>query len=218
MKYHSVRRDVISFCGWPFLLEFINSTSGNLRAFISALFETGGRVSEVLQLRKEHFDLSTHPDLVIIRNMPLLKRFKKVGEIPDPTKKSGVRWITEPIIEFRTVPIRIDEPPMPYLIEYVKDADSNELLFPFSRSTAFLKVRAVGERLNRPIPNATIDSSQVYNHFFRSERACQLVDDYAFDIFELDRFFGWKSGNLKTAEIYARMGWRGLARMMGVEV
>jgi hypothetical protein len=69
-----------------------------------------------------------------------------------------------------------------------------------------------------PVPNAKIHSSQVYPHLLRSERACQLVDEYGFDVYDLDWFFGWKKRKLTTAEWYARMGWKGLARRMGVKI
>lgn len=214
-KQHSVKRDVKSFCGWDFLLRFIKKTPAHHRRLISAVFETGGRISAVLTLTKEHFDLSTSPELVIVRNMKLIKRYEVVKKIADTSRASGFRWKTKLLDEYRTFPIRKDEPLVPYLLEDLKRPGP---LFRFTRTAAYLLMRRIGKRLNEQVPNARIHSSQLYPHFFRSERACQLVDDYGFDITELDHFFGWRSGSMKTAEIYARMGWRGLARVMGVKL
>ena len=50
------------------------------------------------------------------------------------------------------------------------------------------------------------------------ERASQLAEDYGFDAFSLNQFFGWKPKRPSMAEKYASMGWKGLARAMGVEV
>jgi len=215
-KARSVKRDVISFCGWDFLIKIMKACPTKFhQALIAALFETGGRVSEVIKLKKRHFDLKTHPKLIIVRNMPLLKRFEKIRRVKHG---NSVKWVTKKVEAYRTFPIRKDEPLVPYLLRYISDKRENQLLFPYSRVRVYQIVRQVGKILNCPVPNARIHSSQLYPHFFRSQRACQLVDDYGFDIFELDRFFGWQKRELRTAEIYARMGWKGLARMMGVEV
>jgi hypothetical protein len=48
---------------------------------MAALFGTGGRISEVLALHKWNVDIDLHPDVVVIKQMPLLKRFKKEGNV-----------------------------------------------------------------------------------------------------------------------------------------
>ncbi len=49
---------------------------------ISFLFETGGRVSEVLSLTTDMFSLNeeTQPPIIIVSGMPLRKRYRKIGE------------------------------------------------------------------------------------------------------------------------------------------
>lgn len=46
------------------------------------------------------------------------------------------------------------------------------------------------------------------------ERTSQLAEDYGFDVFSLNEFFGWKPKRASMAEKYASMGWKGLARAM----
>lgn len=217
-KKHSVEEDVVSFCGWPFLADLLDKTPSKYKPVFSALFETGGRVSEVLMLRGENLDLKAHPDIILVRNMPILKRYEKVGEKRDPVT-GKTRWITERRDDYRTFPIVKKEPLVDYLLPRIKKLkNEKELLFPFSRLQVFFNLRKVGRRLNRMVPNSKVHSSELYPHLLRSERACQLVDEYSFDIYNLDWFFGWKKRKLSTAERYARMGWKGLARRMGINV
>lgn len=55
-------------------------------------------------------------------------------------------------------------------------------------------------------------------HILRVERTSQLAEDYGFDVFSLNQFFGWKSKRTSMAEKYASMGWKGFAGAMGIEV
>ena len=53
------RRSVLeieSFCGWDYLLNLIDKCEWlRDKALVSTLFETGGRVSEVLKLKTSNF-------------------------------------------------------------------------------------------------------------------------------------------------------------------
>ena len=66
------------------------------------------------------------------------------------------------------------------------------------------------------IPYATIHSSEIYDHFLRSERASELAFDYGFRRDELNIFFGWKKREPDMADRYAGRGWIALAKLMGV--
>lgn len=241
-KERSVEKDVDGFCGWPFLEDLIDTASTPfMKALIAALFETGGRISEVLGLRRWNVDLTLHKDVAVIKNMPLLKRFKTTGkgtkykcvghckkrwdvkpslleyQIHDVREYQG--WITEPIKDHRTFPIRLDEPLTPFFIKWVKTVRKpKDPLFRIERAAAYVRVRKVGKELNTSIPLATIRSSQLYAHFFRAERACQLAFDYGFTDNNLDRFFGWKERMPRMSKRYASLGWIGLARRMNVDV
>jgi len=178
-----------------------------LQALISVLFETGGRVGEVLSLRKSNFILS-HPEVILVMKMPVLKRYEKVEKIPDQTKKSGYRWKTKKKEDYRTIPIPRNSPLVPYILGYLNKLKSDELLFPFTRQTAFNYIRKIGKRLDKDL--------ELYPHWFRAQKASYLASVHDYDVFSLKEFFKWKDD--KMAEFYASLGWKGLARKMGVKV
>lgn len=241
-KKHSVEEDVDGFCGWPFLIKLVNKADSPLmQGLIPGMHQTGGRISEVLSLRKLQVDQTLHPDVVVIKQMLLVKRFEKVGTVtkwkcvghcaqrwkqaPEPQEfkvhkiKKYSGWLTKTVLDHRTFPIRLDEPLTPYFLSWCeKVRGKNDLLFPIKRSAAFVRVRNIGKELNMSIPLANIHSSEIYDHFFRAERASQLAFDYGFHRDDLDEFFGWKKRKPDMAEKYASLGWIGLARKMGVKV
>jgi len=185
---------VESFCGWDYLLELIEKCEHRRdKGLISALFETGGRVSEVLQLKKANFVIQE--PYIIVKAMPVLKRYEKIGERFDDGGKK--RWITRRKKGYRTFPIHTKEPLCSELIDHVIGLES-EHLFRVSRVQVY---RIVTE----------IDKN-IFPHWFRAQRASQLAVEYGFDMHDLVDFFNWKS--LGTAVHYSRMGWKGLATKM----
>lgn len=136
-KSHSVERDVTEFCGWDKLLEIVKRAEkvrfkaypeGILPALVAALFETGGRISEVLGLKRKNFDLDMESDFVIVKNMLLVKR--KKGSITS-----------------RTFPIKRGDPLWPILESWIKPHKPDDLLFNLSRSKAFVMIRGLGRGL-----------------------------------------------------------------------
>ena len=215
-KSIAATEEVLSFCGWDYLMRLIDYCKWSFeRSLLSALFETGGRVSETIETGKSCFDFNAHPDVVVMRLMPLKKRWRR-------DEKTGK---TIRLKDFRTIPIRRDEPLTRHMEEWVSSC-SIDPPFGVSRNKAFLVVRGIGKRLGRePIPNTLkkdktrpLYSSELAPHILRVERASQLAEDYGFDVFSLNQFFGWKPKRASMAEKYASMGWKGLARAMGVEV
>ena len=224
-KTHRVDKDVMEFCGWPRLMSIINQAHpGRDRTLVATLFLTGGRISEVLLLKKENFDLS-HEDVIVVKSMPLVKRFQRVtktkkwkcvshcnkrwGEKPSSEEfrtheiQEYVGWATKPLKDYRTFPIVRKDPPVPILEEWLNRIPRKELkLFSISRVQAFLIIRGLGENL--------------YPHWFRAQRACQLAYEYDYDLHDLMDFFVWK--DFKIAMHYSRLGWKGLAKKMGVKV
>lgn len=198
-KTHRVDKDVREFCGWPKLMEILSRASpGRDRALIATIFLTGGRISEVLLLRRSSFNLS-EPTVIVVKSMRVLKRFRKVGEKIVEGKK---RWITEELEDYRSFPISRKEPPVPILEEWLGGLKGEEKLFDISRVKAFQIVRGLGKEL--------------YPHWFRAQRACQLAVDYGFDLHELMDYFYWK--DIKIAMHYSKLGWRGLAKKMVARV
>ena len=241
-KSRSVAKDVEAFCGWDFLLDLVEAAPSTfMQGLMAALFGTGGRISEVLALRKWNVDTDLHPDVVVIKQMPLLKRFKKEGNVTKwkcvghcmrrwterPTQdefmehkiKKYTGWVTTPIVDHRTFPIRISEPLTPYFLSWCEEVKGDlDLLFPIKRSAAFVRIRNVGKTLDQDIPFCNIHSPLIYAHWFRSERACQLAFDYGFDREDMNEFFQWRERKPSMAERYASLGWKGLARKMNVDV
>ena len=241
-KSRSVDEDVEAFCGWEFLVELIEAApSPFMQGLMAALFGTGGRISEVLGLCKWNIDTALHPDVVVVKQMPLLKRFEKVGEVAKwkcvghcrrrwierPTQdeyrehkiKKYVGWITKSKRDQRTFPIRVSEPLTKYLVAWYESVKGPlDVLFPIKRSAAFVRVRNIGKELDKDIPFCNIRSPLIYDHWFRAEKACQLAFDYGFDKDDLEEFFQWKERRPSMAKRYASLGWIGLARRMGVQV
>jgi len=233
--YHrlNVKDFVEEFCGWKALMELSSyAYPGRDQAFVNTLFLTGGRVSETLALKRENFEVRHNEGLVLVRNMPLLKRYKKLSaSINEAGKKE---WVTEKLSKTRKpFPIIIREPLAPIFLDYLGKIDG--LLFPspykhgfpLSRFWAYKLIRALDNRapeelkeklgLNKPFKANGVkiaDTIHLWLHWFRSQRASQLVSDYGYEVIDLIDFFSWE--RYDTALTYARKGWRGLASKMQI--
>jgi len=204
-KRRGVARDIEEFPGWPTLLELTEACETRLeRAFIATLFLTGSRVSEALQLRGTNFEPLEEEGLIICRNAPLLKRYRKLGVNPD----GG--WVTEAVETYRRpFPILLAEPLTPYLLERLMEAGAG-LLFPSPRRPRKPYSRAWAYKLAGRLQDRT--GVECWPHSFRAWRASQLVQDYGFEVLDLLDYFGWAKHD--QAVTYARRGWRGLAGKM----
>lgn len=214
--------EVEEFCGWDFLGRMVELCKRERdRALLASAFLTGGRINEVLRLKKEHFDLSSDPNLIVIRAMPVSKRFEKVGEVakwkclghckrrwagqPDPQYFERHKlveykgWITRPKEAYRTFVFPKTEPLVPLLINWL---DGRNGLFDIGYDYAYKAVTALGVQLGTWIPT----------HWFRAQRASQLALEYNFDARDLAEFFKWR--DYAMALRYASKGWRGLAMKM----
>lgn len=200
----AVSRDVEEFCGWGTLLRIVAACETPLeKAFISTLFSTGSRVSECLHLESHHFEEIPEEGLIIVRGAPLLKRYKKIEELP------GGGWETEGVeATRRPFPLILQEPLTPIVADWVKEAHG--YLFPsfrrpgkpLSRAWAYKRIIALGDRCGVP----------TWPHWYRSQRASQLVADYSFELLDLLDFFSWDK--IDTALTYTRRGPWGLAKKM----
>jgi len=123
------------------------------RALISALFLTGGRVSEVLMLRVENFHVEE--EFIWVEGMPLLKRYELKKELVDeratpPPKEEAKNWRWNPekgvfekwVIE-GSIPKVVERPPFPIprwepltdiLLEWIEQSEE-KWLFPTPLST-----------------------------------------------------------------------------------
>jgi len=205
--------------GYQPLLELIELASQpREQAFLSALFLTGGRVSEVLTLRKNMFEIRKRERVIVVRNMPLLKRYRKIEEIKD--EQGRRKWVTEKLQKTRKpFPISLKEPLTPYLLNWIEAIpDEDGLLFPspyhvgkpLSRFWAYYTIRRLDEAvspelrqklgLHKPLVvdgKVVRDRLHLWLHFFRSQRACCLVSEYGFQLHDLLDFFSWE--HIQTA-------------------
>ncbi|MHA2429113.1 MAG: tyrosine-type recombinase/integrase [Candidatus Hermodarchaeia archaeon] len=214
------------FCGWPFLLKIVNEcknteyrispawTPPNIssekyqqfliirdQGIIATMFETGGRVSEVLALRKNNFEITN--DWIRVVGMPVLKRHRKdkeTGEIikiPTTRGRFGIPR-AEPLVPYM---LRIIKMAKDYLFPSPKDGNEH-----LSSVRAYQIVRNIGERLG----------IHLWDHWFRAQRASQLASQYNYRLHELMEFFNWE--DVKTAKRYARLATEDLERKMRPEI
>jgi len=198
MKRHSVERDVEEFVGWPILTEIVGKARARDAAFVATAFETGGRVTEVRQLRRRNFDL-TKANVVLVRDMRVIKRFHR---------EHGV--VVHDLVYRKTFPIRRDEPLVEPMVSWVEKC--GDWLFPTGRGFEPYLSRTMSYNIARRVGDSI--GQWIYPHWFRAQRASQLRFEYNFDVMDLMEFFAWK--HFPTAMRYAKMGWRGLATKMGV--
>lgn len=206
--------DIPEFVGWDFLLKLVDRANQveyidryyneRDKALVAALFETGGRVSEVLSLRQKNFDFDTSENFILVKGMPVLKRIKKTGlRIVDGKRK----WETERKVMSRGIfPIRREDPLTPILANWVENVD--DYLFP---GRSFQRPYLSPTRVYQIVVGLGVDL-HTNPHWFRSQRASQLASEYGWDLGELMEFFIWKK--VETAQKYARLGWQDLARRM----
>jgi integrase len=235
------------FCGWPTLLQLVKECE-NTRYFersnlfklseeekqrlksklisrdkclISTAFETGGRISEVLALKKSNFEVQK--DRIVVRDMPVVKRYEKVGEKivkwegegePDTTKwhwsykhDSWIRrrFITKPKMDRRNVlEIPRFEPLCQYIVDWLEQLPGNDFwVFPSyskNENTHITPTRSYQIVRNVGLRCGVFD---ICNHWFRSMRASQLCEEYGWREYELLRFFSWQSD--KYARLYAKL-------------
>jgi len=213
----SVENDVQDFCGWDFLIKLVNTCKNDFqKALIAFLFETGCRVSELLMLKKHNFFLDIHPELIVVDKIPVLKKYKRV--------KIGNKVVIQKVKSYRTIPIKKSEPLAELMLSWLEKTKKDDL-FPQlervknKRHKVLYIIRKIGSSLrNKEIPSTTVPSDKLWPHWFRSQRARQLVWDYDFTPIDLAAFFNWEIKPLGMIPTYAKPGWRQLALKMGVDV
>jgi len=160
------------------------------KALMSLLFLTAGRISEVLSLTKEQFDMEADRNFVIIRNMILVKRLKT-------RKGKPVRHKTSPIRDEVPLPLR---GPLSKFTRLVLDYlllvdDPKAKLLKFGRHRAWQIVNYItGE----------------WCHWFRSQ-AESYYGKYVFNTpFALRDFVGVT--NIESLGPYVKTQWRDYER------
>jgi len=244
------------FCGWPTLLKLIKECErtpyfkrshlfklteeekeklrkkliARDKALIATAFETGGRIQEVLMLKKENFTVLE--DRIVVKDMPVVKRYEKVGERIEKWQGEGEpedtktwhwsykydawirrRFITKPKMDRRNVlEIPRFEPLTPYIIEWLEQLPEESWMFPgygknvnkpITTTRAYQIVKSVGLRCG---------ITDICCHWFRSMRASQLAEEYDWQEFQLMKFFSWKTDRI--ARLYAKLSSTKLFELM----
>jgi integrase len=219
--------EIKEFCGWEFLEQMAQEANRlKTKLLIAAAFLTGGRINEVLALERKHFAFDIDPKMVVVKSMPVEKRYEKIGQMmkwrcmghcqmrwgtaqrPNPpTDKERQRhkiveylgWETRRKSAYRTFPFPKSELLVAVLQEQLPQSGP---LFDFGYDVAYKEVTTLGRELGTWIPT----------HWFRSQRASQLAFEYGFAEHDLIEWFLWR--DYMTAFNYARKGYKGLAMKM----
>ncbi len=245
--------DVPPFIGWDKLLSLIDACNEidydiyykdycreRDKGLIACLFETGGRIGEVVSLSKANFDF-TPRQYCIVSGMLLEKRYEKTGSYIETleTEPTGAhaklyepklldsgkqiwirkRWrttITSDKVQRlrirRPFPILKDERLYLIMEDYVKRLHS-DLLFPSSRlrknKTRFMTTTNAWIILNRV---QKLTGIQIWNHWFRSQRASQLKNEYGFSSDDRKDWFNWISDPM--AALYPKTSAKEMATKM----
>lgn len=221
----AVSRDLrgTGFVGWIELLQLANKFKGWLaernKAMFAVFFLTGGRAMEVLPLQSENFTIEK--DSVIVKNMPLLKRYDKIGrwteyadEKPEnrlarlfewnqkEEKWSRNRYDTEHKKEFRNFSFPTNEPLAKTLVSWIEEHEG--CLFKGYSKKHLSYVRSY----------QIFTGIGIYPHWLRAQRASCLISFYDWKMEEMMEWMGWEE--LTTARFYAKFGVKRLgAKMIG---
>lgn len=148
------------------------------KALIAALFLTGGRITEVLMLKRDDFIFddpeATENNSFLVKDMYVFKA---------PKDKKNKKTIPRPP---RTFPIKRDEPLASHLEKWVKKENAGKYLFPTTRSefmhpsTAFIIVREAGDLLDSP--------RHINCKWFRQQRIEYLAEVRGFSRYEIQQY------------------------------
>jgi integrase len=250
----SVKECIEEFCGWQAMQELINHPFNHLprnKAFLCVLFLSGGRIQEVLNLKKENFKLNVdsqgRPE-ILVTGMMLEKHYTKLGakSIGADGKKhfAGTKKVHA---TRRTFPIKLDEPLAPILLEWIENCEGGYLFKTpckfskfghLTRKWAYKYIRKLNKAISPELKEALginkpflIDGEEVIEivngkkiiktlhlwcHWFRSQRASQLVENYSFSVEDLMAYFGWT--DRKIASLYTQIGSHALADKMDTDL
>jgi len=188
--------------GWSALEQAIRRIEGYFpernRALAAVLFLGGFRVSEVVGVPGQLPGLRAGQvrvvgDFIVLENVCVLKKWRYT----DAYDEYG-RRVRERVLEYTTRAFPVDEPLVPYFMDWVwtvrrsviDPEKAGELeLFPVRRKHVWRIIRKY---------------TGFWPHFFRAERAIQLVVEYGWSDSQLRSFFKWT--NVKTIATYASLG------------
>jgi hypothetical protein len=218
---HSVSRDVKFFMGWHKLDELFTAIKSQAYQNVGiTAFKLAARITEALQCRKNMFIIDYDLEGIIVPSFPILKLWKATDKViicqrcgVENSKfemaciKCGANLVfsgkkkfrTERVIAYREpFVIPLSEKYSDRLIAIIDRAE--DLLFPspytdkpYTRQWAYAMVKEYG-----PL----VGLSNLYNHFFRSQRDQQLKEERGFTTEERKAFTGIQSDT--TDRVYTK--------------
>jgi integrase len=166
------------------------------RALFCFLYLTGARVEEVVRGKKKFGvkkkDLEVvkidGKDFLVVSLYTLKNRKHPMRKVPIPIEKEGEL--------------------VKYVLDYVKNLNSDDYLFPFTKQRAWQIIRFILRKFKKKSKNKFMNA----NHYLRHCRLTHLVTIYDFTDQELVKFAGWSSS--APAVVYSHLRFKDLARKM----
>ena len=196
MGKRSVEHDYRDWPGWErFMMIFAGADRApfpeDSRKYATILFETGCRISEVVQLKPDMF--TWNEDAVVCWTAPLLKKGEKAT---------------------RRIYIKLDDRnPLGYaLVEYLEACKTEYLMPGLKRFTRAIEpwrhvsVKTLYNRITELHPS-------FFPHILRGYRAGMLVTERNFSMRQLMAWFDWKSADM--AAHYTKI--RDIPESMGIK-
>lgn len=167
------------------------------RALFYLLYLSGGRVSEVLSIRKRDLTIKEAGlDEVSVILLPTLKTRQQqiVREIPIGSSETELAMLKE--IEAYAAP----KHPEDKLFDWGRHGRK--------RAWRVLHKLSTGVQATHPVTREiiTIDEYKLYPHFLRHARLTHLAQQYGFNAVELMKFAGWSTPSL--ASTYINTDWK----------
>ena len=183
----NIEKIVKSYCGDHYLEKLIKKVdeiprSANQdfrrkrdKAFLSALFITGGIMKEVLTLKKENFDRNNERarkfNAYLVKDMEVLKKRTKGTSIPTT----------------RTFPIWRDDPLIKYLIDWLDEIDN--YLFPAKPWTDVPMSYHNGYDIIEAVKNQLKREEPIVSSWFREQRKYYLMKKKGFSVYDIQGYF-----------------------------
>jgi|WetSurMetagenome_2_1015567.scaffolds.fasta_scaffold61601_2 hypothetical protein len=212
-RRHSVDADVRFFAGWKTMEELFSTIRKEQEIYATVgifAFKMAARITEVLNSKADMFVLDEESGFILVRNFPILKRWKAIdkiiicercktenGKFETTCTSCGANLLYSGKRKYKTE--RKDIKRLPFFIK-IKEHFSEEMiqhlikhpnghLFPspynegepYSRKWAWNLVKDYG---------TIVGLDSLYNHWFRSQRLMQLGNQYKFTREELKAFSG----------------------------
>ena len=175
------------------ILALGDNFKGIYRVLWFTLYLTGGRIGEVLKLRRDDFSIQeTEKGKVLLVNLYTEKNKR---------------------MDFRNIPILdggVYSEMLKPLLGEIDKCEYGMPIFPMTYDTAqkqFAKIKIIVRATHH---KEVIDDYKLKlrSHYLRHCRLTHLVTIHNYNEFQLMQFAGWT--NIKPASFYVRLGWRDL--------